>query len=189
MKTYKIIALSLLLGFVVFYVLKKKMENQVDNQKGEGPNKKTDMDPAEVRKAFLLDADNFQGIYEPLYKASQGIVSVERKRNVLREWDLRMRGVNRPLKDWWTTVAVGLDTLTDDELKRRAQQVVAMLGQCGVVRDGRTELVAEADTSMYYQNVDGKVWSVGQRLRVESPCWYINCQPVRILEKGCCEIL
>lgn len=145
----------------------------------------------EVCKAFLGYADNFQGLYEPLYKAARGTISQERKSNVLTEWNIRMNNISQPpigLKSWWGTIVADWATLSDHQLQERAAQILEMIKACGIVRDDRNMLTAKSDTTLYYQNSEGKTWSVGQELVVESPCWYVQSNPVRIIEKGYCEI-
>lgn len=146
----------------------------------------------EVCKAFSPYAENFEGLYEKLYKASEGLIPSERKRNVLTEWDIRMGNIgNAPacLKQWWMTVVADKDTLSDESLQDRAKRVLEMLHGCKIIRDDRKELTATGDTTRYYQCADGETWSVGQTLRVTVPCWYLPVSPTRILEKGYCEIL
>ena len=145
----------------------------------------------EVCETFLLYADNFQGLFEPMYKVSIGTISMERMRNVLKEWDIRMGGIVQApicLRSWWATVITNIDTLSMDELQNRSKLVVEMIHACGIVRDSQTELVAKENTGLYYQHADGKQLVVGQTVRVESPCWYLPVSPVRIIEKGYCEI-
>lgn len=146
----------------------------------------------DVCNAFITYASNFQGIFEPMFKASQGIISQERKYNTLLEWNIRMNNIKKApacLKGWWATIIADKETLSDEELQRRASMVMKMLEASGIIRDDRQTLVAMTDTAMYYQNLDNVSWNVGQELRIESPCWYMQCSPVRILEKGYCEII
>lgn len=146
----------------------------------------------EVCQAFIVYADNFQGLYEPLYKASQGVISQERKYNLLTEWNIRMNNIMQipiGLKSWWTTIVANLETLSDEELQKRATLVWEMIKSSGIIRDNRKELTAEDDTSMYYQNAEGKIWEVGQKLHIDSPCWYIQSTTVRVVEKGYCDII
>lgn len=145
-----------------------------------------------VYKAYLMYADNFQGLYEPMYKASIGAISQERVMNVLREWNIRMsRIINIPieLKGWWSTIIADIDVLPYSELQMRSREIIKMIEGCGIVRDNRSEFIADNDTNQYYQNDDCGKFVTGQKLRVETPCWYLPCNPVRIIEKGYCEIL
>ena len=64
-----------------------------------------------------------------------------------------------------------------------------MIENCGILRDEKTELVADKNTNLYYQHVDGIMFELEQRLMVESPCWYMPTNPVRIIEKGYCELI
>lgn len=146
----------------------------------------------DVQKAFLMYADNFRGLYETMYKASKGIISQERVKNVLTEWNIRMENIpNIPieLKSWWTTVKIGDESLPYDELQNRAKEVIKMINNCGVVRDNRSKFVAEEDTSLYYQESNDAELVIGQKLHIDSSCWYIATEPVRIIEKGYCEII
>ena len=146
----------------------------------------------EVCQAFLMYANDFQGVYEPMYQASVGAISFERMRNVLKEWNIRMGNIGQPpisLKSWWSTMVADCDTLSAKELQGRCQQVVQMIQAGGIIRDGQTEIVAKTDTGMYYQESNNSSIESGQRLRVESPCWYLASNPVRIVEKGYCEII
>jgi len=59
----------------------------------------------------------------------------------------------------------------------------------GIIRDDRKELIVREDTSMYYQQSNGVPLNIGKQIRVESPCWYLPTTPVRVLEKGYCEIV
>lgn len=147
---------------------------------------------AQVSKSFLMYADNFQGLFETMYKASIGTISYERMRNVLREWDIRMGGIAQApivLRSWWAVVIADFDSLSDGELQERAKSVVRMILSSGIIRDERRELTASQDTVMFYQTSDEVGWKIGQTLCVESPCWYIQSNPVRIIEKGYCRIL
>lgn len=147
---------------------------------------------AEVCPAFLMYADNFQGLYETMYKASQGRISRERMNNVLLEWDIRMDNIpNAPvaLKSWWATVIDNATVLSDSEAQERAKRVVQMVYSCGIIRDAKTTIVAAADTSMFYLSSTDENWHEGQRLRIESPCWYMQTKPIRVIEKGFCEII
>ena len=143
----------------------------------------------EVCKAFLPYANRFEGLYEPLVKASLATISEERAGNVLEEWRIRFSGIGPSapscLKSWWVSVA-GAHGLTPQE---RAGRILDMVFSCNIVRDGKKEFTAAADTILYYQEAGGKAWKEGDRLRVESPCWYVPGEPVRILEKGFCEII
>ncbi len=146
----------------------------------------------EVCQAFLLFADNFQGVFEPLYKASINGISLERKRNVFMEWDIRMGNIgNAPfsLKSWWSTISNDIAHSSDDELQDSAKTAIDMIKKCGIIRDDRKELIVREDTSMYYQQSNGVPLNIGKQIRVESPCWYLPTTPVRVLEKGYCEIV
>lgn len=146
----------------------------------------------EVCKAFLMYANDFQGVYEPMYQASVGAISFERMRNVLKEWNIRMGNIGQPpicLKSWWLTMVADCDMLTAKELQARCQQVIQMILASGIIRDDQTEIMAKTETGMYYQESNNSSIESGQRLRVESPCWYLPSNPVRIVEKGYCEII
>lgn len=146
----------------------------------------------EVCQNFLMYADNFQGLYEPMYKVSVGSISQERMKNILMEWDIRMGNIsNAPisLKSWWATMIAGYEDLPANELQKRATSIVQMIFTAGIVRDDRKDLVASQDTVMYYHNPEGIKWEKGQKLHVEAACWYMPCVPVRIIEKGFCEII
>ena len=162
--------------------MKDKMSPKKPEQPAENPIQ-------EVCKAFLPYADRFEGLYEPLVKASLSTISEERAGNVLEEWRIRFSGIGPSapscLKSWWVSVAEA-EGLTPQE---RAGKILDMVFSCNIVRDGKKEFTAGADTSLYYQEIDGKAWKEGDRLRVESPCWYVPGEPVRILEKGFCEII
>ena len=103
-----------------------------------------------------------------------------------------MKGIkNIPieLRGWWSTIIDEKVILNADELQKRAGQVVSMIENCGILRDEKTELVADKNTNLYYQHVDGIMFELEQRLMVESPCWYMPTNPVRIIEKGYCELI
>ena len=147
---------------------------------------------AEVCRSFLMYADNFQGLFEPMYKASIGSISLERMRNVLMEWNIRMGNIGQApisLKSWWATIIADFDNLLAPELQGLAESVVKMIFASGIVRDNKKDFVAEKDTNMFYQHPNGLIWNIGQKLRVESPCWFLSSIPVRIIEKGYCEII
>ena len=146
----------------------------------------------EVCQAFLMYANDFQGVFEPIYQASVGAISFERMRNVLKEWDIRMKNIAQApigLKSWWSTMVADSDTLAAKELQERCQQIVQMIQASGIIRDERTEIVAKEDTGMYYQEANGATIENEQRLHIDSPCWYLPSNPVRIIEKGYCEII
>lgn len=192
-KNVAIVALVLGTAYIA-YTNRKRLLNFLSgrNEKPRKREKETSNAMKEVCQAFLMYADNFQGLFETMYKASVGSISHERTRNILREWDIRMGNIAQApigLTSWWATVIVDDDKLTDKELQNRAQGVVQMILSCGIVRDDRTEFMAVEDTGMYYQHIDGDKWNVGQKLCVESPSWYLPSNPVRIIEKGYCRTL
>lgn len=180
-------------GVCLLYINRKRLaklftSHTVDRK----PVKQNDDVMVEVCKAFIMYADIFQGLYEPLHKASIGCISQERIKNILTEWNIRMTSIQHipiGLRGWWTTVIANKDALSYNELQIRSQKVIQMIENCGIIRDKQSELVAESDTNQYYQNVDGIKIEVGQNLHIESPCWYMQSEPVRIIEKGYCEIL
>ena len=184
-------------GAYLVYVNRKQLQNlfgtgQTDTVNGRAGGNDV-VDPMSgVYKNFILYADIFQGLYEPMYKASVGSISQERINNVFAEWDMRMKGIKKipiELRGWWSTMIDGKGILNSDELQKRAGQVVRMIENCGILRDTRSELVADNNTNLYYQHVDGIIFEQSQRLRVESPCWYMPTNPIRIIEKGYCELL
>lgn len=192
-KNVAIVALVLGTAYIA-YTNRKRLLNFLSgrNEKPRKREKETSNAMKEVCQAFLMYADNFQGLFETMYKASVGSISHERTRNILREWDIRMGNITQApigLTSWWATVIVDDDKLTDKELQNRAQGVVQMILSCGIVRDDRTEFMAVEDTGMYYQHIDGDKWNLGQKLCVESPSWYLPSNPVRIIEKGYCKTL
>jgi len=147
---------------------------------------------SDVRGSFVAYADIFQGLYEPMFKASVGEVSQERMKNVITEWDIRMNTIkNIPigLRGWWSTIVDNKDALSYNELQVRAVNVMRMLEQSGIVRDSHSYLTADNETNRYYQHIDGVAFESGQKLHVESACWYMHGNPVRIIEKGYCEIV
>lgn len=196
MSTAKNVAIvALLLGTAYLaYVNRKQLLRILRPQQEKKPKRGergTVNAMTEVCQAFLMYADNFQGLFETMYKTSVGAISEERKRNVLKEWDIRMKNIAQApigLKSWWSTVIAGCETLTDKELQERAHQIMQMIQSCSIVRDNRKEIVAEEDTGMYYQHSDGNLLMAGQELRVETPCWYLPGNPLRIIEKGYCGI-
>ena len=191
-KNVAIVALLLGTAYLAYVNRKQLLRILRPRQEKKPKRRETGNAMTEVCQAFLMYADNFQGLLETMYKASVGAISEERKRNVLREWDIRMKNISQipiGLKSWWSTVIVDCETLSDKELQERAQQVVQMILSCGIVRDEQTEMVAQEDTSMYYENSDGCKLVAGQKLRIESPCWYLPGNPVRIIEKGYCGMI
>lgn len=168
------------------FTSRKSEENKSSQEEGDTGGLK------EVCQFFIMYADIFQGLYEPMFKASLGRLSVERMRNVLTEWDIRVRSIgNAPVSlcEWWATVVADIDVLPNKEMQARAVMTMQMIDNCGIVRDNKTDFVADDETCRYYQHVDGLIFKTGQKLRVESPCWFMPTQPVRIIEKGYCEIL
>lgn len=199
MSTIKNVAITTAIvfgGVFLLYANRKKLFGSLGKSKSKKnmvmSERKNDDAMAGVYKAYLMYADNFQGLYEPLYKASVGVISQERMINLLREWDIRMNRItNLPieLRGWWSTINADLDVLSYDELQMRSQNIMRMIEGCGIIRDNRAELVADEEVNLYYQNDDGVLLKIGQKLRVETPCWYLPCNPVRIIEKGYCEFL
>lgn len=182
-------------GACLVYVNRKKLyrlfTSHNTKEKAIHTNDKVDT-MSDVYKSFIMYADTFQGLYEPMFKASIGKISQERIKNVLTEWNIRMTSIkNIPigLRGWWSTVIENKDMLSYNELQARSQKVIDMIKNCGIIRDNQSELVAEDDTNLYYQHADGIVFKAGQKLCVESSCWYLPSTPVRIIEKGYCEIL
>lgn len=194
-KNAAIVAFLLLAIVYLAYVNRKWLLNLIlpkKNKEPEGKAKKTWNAMTDVSESFLLYADSFQGLFGTMYKASVDAISYERKRNVLMEWDIRMGSQTQVpigLKSWWSTVIANIDTSSDKELQDSAQSVIEMIRLSGIVRDKQTEIVAAENTGIYYQHSEGAKWNVGQKLRIESPCWYLPSNPVRIIEKGYCEIL
>lgn len=139
--------------------------------------------------AFLPYANDFDGLYEPLYKGAKGLRNKERMLNTFNEWSLRMRKVciaSPELYSWWNSVVADLDALDEKALQARLGVVLDMLQKVGIVRDSRSELIADKVTSLYYLEVDDETWSTGEKLVVDSPCWYLPTTPPRIIEKGYC---
>ena len=184
-------------GVYLVYANRKRLQNLFGTRKNNTVNGRVGgndiVDPMSgVYKNFILYADIFQGLYEPMFKASVGSISQERIKNVFAEWNIRMKGIKNisiELRGWWSTIIDDKITLTSNELQKRAEQVVNMIENCCILRDERSELVADNNTNLYYQHVDGIMFEQGQKLRVESPCWYMPTNPVRIIEKGYCEFL
>jgi hypothetical protein len=90
------------------------------------------------------------------------------------------------LNSWWNVVVANLDSLDEKAIQARMGMIADLLQNGGIVRDNRSELVADDETSLYYMEVDDEVWSVGDKLKVDSPCWYLPTTPPRIIEKGYC---
>lgn len=184
-------------GVYLVYANRKRLQNLFGTRKTDTVNGRVGgndiVDPMSgVYKNFILYADIFQGLYEPMFKASVGSISQERIKNVFAEWNVRMKGIKNisiELRGWWSTIIDDKITLTSNELQKRAEQVVNMIENCCILRDERSELVADNNTNLYYQHVDGIMFEQGQKLRVESPCWYMPTNPIRIIEKGYCELL
>lgn len=184
-------------GVYLVYANRKRLQNLFGTRKNNTVNGRVGgndiVDPMSgVYKNFILYADIFQGLYEPMFKASVGSISQERIKNVFAEWNIRMKGINNisiELRGWWSTIIDDKITLASNELQKRAEQVVNMIENCCILRDERSELVADNNTNLYYQHVDGIMFEQGQKLRVESPCWYMPTNPIRIIEKGYCELL
>lgn len=197
MSTVKNLAFTIVLlgtvGLVYYNRERLKRILSGDLEKNPQKNPKMAMNAmGEVCETFLLFADNFQGIYEPMYQASLGKISFERKLNVLVEWDIRMNNIGKlpvTLKSWWSTIVANLSSLSSDELQQRTSSVIEMIKSCNIIRDDKTELTVSENTLLYYQRSDGGALVAGQKVRVETPCWYLNSTPVRILEKGYCETL
>lgn len=197
MSTVKNVAIvALVLGTAyIAYANRKRLLRLLVSEKSKKPNRRVkDTSDAmkEVCQAFLMYADNFQGLFETMYKASVGSISHERMKNALMEWDIRMSNIAQApigLRSWWATIIADSDNLMDKEMQDRARSVIQMIQSCGIVRDDRTEIVAAEDTGMYYQQADGEKWNVGHKLSVESPSWYLPSNPVRIIEKGYCKTL
>jgi hypothetical protein len=197
MKVLKIFLILVLLSGILCYVYvnRKKLIALIRSFRDE----KSQLIPpirqitaSEEGKAFIFYADNFQGLYETLYKASQGVISAERMKNVLTEWDIRMGNISQApasLSQWWSTLIAGYDSSTGEELQSRAQLIFQMIQSSGIVRDEKKEFIAADDITMYYQTLEGALLTPGQKIRVESPCWFLPGNPVRIIEKGLCEIL
>jgi len=197
MKVIKIFLILVLLSGILCYVYvnRKKLIALIRSFRDE----KSQLIPpirqitaSEEGKAFIFYADNFQGLYETLYKASQGVISAERMKNVLTEWDIRMGNISQApasLSQWWSTLIAGYDSSTGEELQSRAQLIFQMIQSSGIVRDEKKEFIAADDITMYYQTLEGSLLTPGQKIRVESPCWFLPGNPVRIIEKGLCEIL
>lgn len=169
---------------------REEVPHEAKHESQKEPPKKLEHEvSSEVCHAFLMYADNFRGLYETVHKASTGKISLERMQNVFTEWNIRMDNIpnmSTPLKCWWEDVFDGQKPLNKEELQLHLQGIVQMIESCGIIRDDRKELVVQEDTSLYYQSIDDEAWSIGQTRSVETPCWYLPCQPVRVLEKGYC---
>ena len=143
----------------------------------------------QVFNAFLPYANDFDGLYEHLFKGAKGLRNKERMLNTINEWSLRIKKVCRTspeLNGWWDVVVANLETLDEKAIQARMGMITDMLQNGGIVRDKRSELIADEETSLYYMEVDDEVWSVGDKLKVDSPCWYLPTTPPRIIEKGYC---
>ena len=110
-------------GAYLVYANRKQLQNlfgtrKTDMVKGRAGSNDV-VDPMSgAYKNFILYADIFQGLYEPMYKASVGSISQERIKNVFAEWDIRMKGIkNIPieLRGWWSTIIDEKVILNADE--------------------------------------------------------------------------
>lgn len=197
MRVVKIFLILVLLSGIIccVYLNRKKLIALIRSFRDEKVQPKPPIrliTASEEGKAFIFYADNFQGLYETLYKASQGVISVERMKNVLTEWDIRMGNISQApacLSQWWSTLIAGYESSTGEDLQSRARRVFQMIQSSGIVRDEKKEFIAADDITMYYQTLEGALLTPGQKVRVESPCWFLPGNPVRIIEKGLCEIL
>ena len=143
----------------------------------------------QVFNAFLPYANEFDGLYEPLFKGAKGLRNKERMLNTINEWSLRIKKVCRTspeLNSWWDSIVAHIDTLDEKAIQARMGMITDFLQNVGIVRDSRSELIADEETSLYYMEVDDEVWSVGDKLYIDSPCWYLPTTPPRIIEKGYC---
>ena len=184
MVLFVIVAILICIALGALYIWKRNSKYRIPKQA------KTPDAMLCVCQSFLIYSDNFQGLYETMYKASIGSISFERKNNVFKEWDLRMCNIGQvpiELKSWWATIMAHCEKLTDEEIQKRAQLIVNMIFTAGIVRDGEKELIATRDTVLYYDSSDEVRWNAGQKLIVETPCWYLPSSPVRIIEKGYCK--
>lgn len=175
---------------ILVYVGRKRIAAFLKHKQSK--NEIADEVDIRVGQDFLACADSFEGLYEPMYNASLSSISQERMINVLREWNIRMNnnvGVTKCLTDWWSSVYSDLTGKSKDELQVIAQKVIQMIHSAGIIRDNREQFIAGSDICLFYQHVDDKSLEAGQRIRIDSPCWYIQCTPVRIIEKGYCEII
>ena len=191
-----VIAVAALGGISLLYFNRKQIfgkNNLPKGSKNRVVSEEQDNDVMTcVYKAYLMYADNFQGLYEPMFNASLGAMSQERIINVLKEWNIRMNNIkNIPieLKGWWSTIIADIDILSYYERQMRSTEIIKMIEKGCIIRDNRSELIADNDTNQYYQNDDCSKFLIGQKLRVETPCWYLPCNPVRVIEKGYCEII
>ena len=111
---------------------------------------------------------NSTTLKQAINKTLFAVSTQERIKNVFAEWNIRMKGIkNIPieLRGWWSTIIDEKVILNADELQKRAGQVVSMIENCGILRDEKTELVADKNTNLYYQHVDGIMFELEQRLR------------------------
>lgn len=184
-----------IIGIVFLAFVYRKRYMAMRSTRAHDKEKENDVNAiaiADVCSEFILFADIFRGIYEPMYKASKGMISHERIKNTFLEWNIRIESINKRyerLRCWLTAITEGIENLSMEELQGRALQIMDMIGQCGIRRDNRTELICDEDTGMYYDTHNESIMKCGKRLRVESPSWYINSTPVRIIEKGYCETI
>ena len=141
--------------------------------------------------AFLPFANNFDGVYEPLFRGAHGRLRRERMLNTINQWKIRMQkpvGTSTDLNAWWKTVVENVDCLHDEALQQRMKDILEFIEQAGIVRDNHDVFIATEDTTIFYQCADEQQILSGASLQVESPCWYLHTTPPRIVEKGFCNI-
>ncbi len=107
---------------------------------------------------FCHVQEKFHGIYESLYQVAMNAGSD----GDLEDWNTRLES----LRDCPDLKALWSDTKATPVL------FLEFLKDCGVKRDGRTELVADENTRYCYVEFDGADILVNEEYSIIQPYWY-----------------
>lgn len=161
----------------IFYV--KKLYDERHNNK--------------IMREISFEAFEFQGLYEILIKASEEKTKMLVSQRVFKEWNQRIKKCHGELikKEWNEIIknnrihcekgCVKSLEVNDENIKNILKEWSRKLISWGIERDKRTEFYIEMESSKYY--VIEEAYSVGQKAKVETPCWFLSGRKI-VLERG-----
>lgn len=129
---------------------------------------------------FSVYAERFSGMYEPLYKAAN---SADEKKllKLIEQWGVRVASQSSSeLSSWWN-LSVEHNGFS---LLQKAEAILSMIEKNGIIRDSRKLFKVTTNDFQLYRNIDNEELSLESKVNVITPCWYINSNPIYVVEQG-----
>ena len=169
MKLLLLFLLGVAIGFLagvyrkeIFDFLSEKRKNLMKRNdvepKPEGVSRAVTTNRNAASAQFCRVQEKFHGIYESLYQVAMNAGSG----SDLEDWNARIESLQDcpDLKALWT------------DTKATPILFLEFLKDCGVQRDSRTELVADANTRYCYVEFEGADILVNEKYTIMQPYWY-----------------